>query len=75
MNDAEQAIILLCSSGVPVEARAYGLSLQHHELADCDFAQCRFDNDSSISLSVNIDEEGRRKCAQGVVTEVSTRKQ
>ncbi len=57
MNDAEQAISLLRGNSVPVEERAYGFSLQHHELADCDFAQCGFDNDSSISLSVDINED------------------
>jgi len=57
MNDAKQAINLLRNNDVLVEARAYGFSIQHHELADCDFAHCGFDNDGSISLSVNIDED------------------
>jgi len=57
MNDVEQAIIFLRDADIAVEAQAYGFSLKHSELTDRDFAQCGFDNDSSISLSVNIDED------------------
>lgn len=57
MNDLEKAIILLRDNGMPVEPQAYGFSLQHEGLEKGNFAECGMDNDSSISMSVHVDED------------------
>lgn len=55
-TNINQAITLMTNQGIPVTATHYGFSLQHAELAGGDFAQCGMDNDSSISMSVTVDE-------------------
>lgn len=56
-NTVKHAISLLQEKGIPAEMPAYGFSLQHSELEGRNFGECGFDNDGSISLSVNIDED------------------
>jgi hypothetical protein len=57
MTAAEKAIKKLRLAGVPVNSTYYGFSLRHVEVGLGNFAECGMDNDSSISLSVNVNEE------------------
>lgn len=50
MRDEKKAIAYLQSHGIAVEERAYGFCL----LLDGDFAECGMDNDSSISISIDL---------------------
>ncbi|MEP3890405.1 MAG: hypothetical protein ABJN69_08045 [Hellea sp.] len=56
-KDVKDAISLMRGLAIPVETTPYGFSVKHSALSDQDFAQCGVDNDSSISMSVNVDED------------------
>lgn len=51
------AINLLKSHNIPVETRYYGFRILHPDLKDEGFMECGMDNDSSISISVHIEED------------------
>jgi len=56
MNDKQRAIGFLLDEGILVSEQSYGFNLLHDELDGSSFAECGMDNDSSITLSMNVNE-------------------